>query len=223
MQAFSNEYNQRKGEISSYIEMLKVLENDGATISDIDGNQLPVTVVQQKVCKASCYLLIYNLVEATVMNGITSIYNKIKDENLSFSQIMDKLKRVWWHARAESISSTGRNQVIETIYEYYCETLATSQLDFKNFISGVSGNMNAEGIRNVCHKYGITVVPDGSELEDVKRYRNWLAHGNKSFSEIGQDTTASALEDAVDRIFNFLDIFVSNINTYLAEEKYKAQ
>ncbi len=222
MYAFSTEYDQRKAEISSYLEMLKVLENDGAVISDIDGNSLTVTVVQQKVCKASCYLLIYNLVEATVMNGITSIYNKIKDENLSFAQIMEKLRRVWWHARAESISSTGKNQVIETIYEYYCETLESEQLDFKNFISGVSGNMSAEGIRSVCHRYGIQVVPNGTELEDVKRYRNWLAHGNKSFSEIGQDTTASVLEASVISIFNFLDIFVTNINTYLEEEKYKA-
>lgn len=221
MQAFSTEYDQRKNEISSYIEMLKVLENDGAKISDIDGNDLVITVVQQKVCKASCYLLIYNLVEATVMNGITSIYNKIKDENLSFVQVMDKLRRVWWHARAESISATGKNEVIETIYDYYCETLTSSQLDFKNFISGVSGNMSAEGIRSVCHRYGIQVVPNGNELEDVKRYRNWLAHGNKSFSEIGQDTTATELETSVEKIFVFLDIFVININTYLTEEKYK--
>jgi len=222
MHAFSDEYNRRKGEISSYISMLKALEQDGAKVVDIDGAVTSITVVQKKVCKASSYLLIYNLVEATVMNGITSIYNRIKDENLSFTCVVDKLRRVWWHSRGESISATGKNQLVETIYEYYCETLTTNQLNFNNFISGVSGNMDAEGIRNVCHRYGVNVVPRGNELDSVKMYRNWLAHGNKSFSEIGQDTMISELESSVSAIFGFLDIFVQNVNQYLETESYKA-
>ncbi len=222
MHAFGEEYNRRKEEIESYLSLLKALEKDGAQIIDIDESITTISVTQQKVCKASTYLLIYNLVEATVMNGITSIYNRIKDENLTFACVVDKLRKVWWHSRGESISSTGRNNLVERIYEYYCETLSTNNLDFNNFISGVSGNMDAEGIRSVCRRYGVDLVPKGNELENVKRYRNWLAHGNKSFSEIGQDTMVSDLEESVTAIFNFLDIFVQNVNQYLESEKYKA-
>ncbi|PQJ84111.1 MAE_28990/MAE_18760 family HEPN-like nuclease [Aliivibrio sifiae] len=222
MHAFTDEYNRRKNEIDAYINLLNALGNDGAKIIDIDDREAIITVQQQKVCKASCYLLIYNLVEATVMNGIQSIYNRIKDERLDFNSIMESLKKVWWHSKTESLTSTPKGDLIETVYNYYCETNSGQELDFNNFISGVSGNMDAAGIRNVCHRYGIPVVPDGRHLENVKTYRNWLAHGNKSFSDIGQDVTVSELFDIKTNVFTFLDEYVNNINTYLNSESYKA-
>ncbi len=221
MRVFTHEYNKRKSEIDSYLELLSVLSNDGAEITDIDENKTQVTVQQQKVCKASCYLLIYNLVEATVMNGVQSIYNRIQDEGLDFTSIMDLLKKVWWHSKGESLTSTPKGDLIETVYNYYCQTHSGENLDFNNFVSGVSGNMDAEGIRNVCHKYGIPVVSDGRHLGNVKQYRNWLAHGNKSFSDIGQDATVTQLREIRANVFAFLDEYVSNVNTYLDDECYK--
>lgn len=222
MHAFSAEFASRKQEIESYLALLNALDQDAARIVDFDDNNTQVTVSQKKVCKASCYLLMYNLVEATVMQGIQSIYNRIKDEDLSFSCIMEKLRKVWWHSRGESISSTGRNELIDTIYNYYCDTLSNEQLEFNDFVSGVSGNLDADGVRKVCHRYGITPVGDGRHMANVKQYRNWLAHGNKSFSEIGQDVTVPDLVDVKNNIFAFLDEYVNNVNTYLDDQKYKA-
>ncbi|MFA0482213.1 MAE_28990/MAE_18760 family HEPN-like nuclease [Vibrio splendidus] len=79
MRAFTDEYDKRKSEIEAYITLLQALSSDGAKVTDIDDNESSVSAIQQKVCKASCYLLIYNLVEATVMNGVQSIYNRMKD------------------------------------------------------------------------------------------------------------------------------------------------
>lgn len=221
MHAFSAEFNSRKLEIESYLSLLSALDKDGASINDIDNNNTPINVVQLKVCKASCYLLMYNLVEATVMQGIRSIYNRIKDEDLSFSCIMEKLRKVWWHARGESISCTARNDLIETIYGYYCDTLGSEKLEFNDFVSGVSGNLDADGVRQVCHRYGIQPVTDGRHMGNVKKYRNWLAHGNKSFSEIGQDVTVNDLIEVKDNIFIFLDEYVNNVNAYLDQKSYK--
>ncbi|MDE9379973.1 MAE_28990/MAE_18760 family HEPN-like nuclease [Vibrio alginolyticus] len=222
MRAFTDEYDKRKGEIEAYITLLQALSSDGAKVTDIDDNESSISAIQQKVCKASCYLLIYNLVEATVMNGVQSIYNRIKDEGLGFSAIMDLLKKVWWHSKGESLTSTPKGELIETVYNYYCETHSGDALDFKDFVSGVSGNMDADGVRNVCHKYGIRAVADGRHLGNVKQYRNWLAHGNKSFSDIGQDVTVTQLIEIKSNVFSFLDEYVSNVNTYLDNQCYKA-
>ncbi|HDM8176539.1 TPA: hypothetical protein P0E27_003780 [Vibrio harveyi] len=222
MRAFTEEYNKRKGEIEAYITLLQALSSDGSIVKDIDDNETNVTSIQQKVCKASCYLLIYNLVEATVKNGVQSIYNRIKDEGLGFNAMMDLLKKVWWHSRGESLTSTAKNDLIDTVYNYYCETHSEGELDFNDFISGVSGNMDADGVRNVCHKYGIPVVGDGRHLGSVKTYRNWLAHGNKSFSDIGQDVTVTELIEIKNNVFSFLDEYVVNVNTYLDNRSYRA-
>lgn len=222
MRAFTQEYDKRKSEIDSYIDLLDAMSNDGTKITDFDENTTVITVQQQKVCKASCYLLIYNLVEATVMNGVQSIYNRIQDEGLDFSSIMDLLKKVWWHSKGESLTSTPKGELIETVYNYYCETNSGTNLNFNNFVSGVSGNMDADGIRNVCHKYGIDAVSDGRHLGNVKQYRNWLAHGNKSFSDIGQDVTVTQLREIKSNVFAFLDEYVNNVNTYLDNGRYKS-
>ena len=221
MESFSAEYIKRKNEIESYLTLLTALDKDGAKITDIDGNEYIVEPVANKVCKASTYLIIYNLVEATVYEGVKSIYNKIADERLGFNEIMDKLRLVWWHSKSTSLVNCSNSTLIDNIYTYFCETHSGSPIDFKNFISGVSGNLDATVIRNVCHKYGIQPVSDGRNLGSIKDNRNDLAHGNKSFSDIGRDQVPSDLIELKDHVFSFLDEFVNNVNIYLAELKYK--
>ncbi|TMP46845.1 MULTISPECIES: MAE_28990/MAE_18760 family HEPN-like nuclease [unclassified Pseudoalteromonas] len=221
MESFTAEYNKRKLEIEAYLNLLTALDKDGANITDIDGNIFPVSSLANKVCKASTHLIIYNLVEATVSEGVKSIYNKIADEKLGFIEIMEKLRKVWWHSKSISLTTCASNNLIDNIYDYYCEAHNNTPLDFSNFISGVSGNLDADIIRNVCHTYGITPVSDGRDLGSVKQNRNDLAHGNKSFSDIGQDQVPSDLYNVKIRVFDFLDEFVANVNTYLTELHYK--
>ncbi|HIF9390564.1 TPA: MAE_28990/MAE_18760 family HEPN-like nuclease [Photobacterium damselae] len=221
MQAFTAEYDKRKSEINSYIDLISILDNDGATLSDIDGNSFPINAVQSKVCKASFYLLLYNLIEATVMNGIISIYDRIKDEHLMFNDIKEDLRRVWWHSKSESIISCPKSEVTDTVYSHFVDAINTSEIEFGRFVSGVSGNLSADGVRKVCHKYGIQPVSDGRDLESIKVNRNNLAHGNKSFSDIGQDLTIPQLTEIKNRVFIFLDQYVANVNSYLDTHSYR--
>ncbi|PSV29650.1 MAE_28990/MAE_18760 family HEPN-like nuclease [Photobacterium sp. GB-72] len=221
MEAFTAEYDKRKAEIDSYIQLITILDNDGAQLSDIDGNNFFISAVQSKVCKASFYLLLYNLIEATVMNGITSIYDRIKDERLKFNDIKEDLRKVWWHSKSESIISCPKSEVTETVYSHFVDAINTSEIEFGRFVSGVSGNLSADGVRRVCHKYGIQPVSDGRDLESIKINRNNLAHGNKSFSDIGQDLTTPQLVEIKERVFIFLDQYVVNVNSYLESNSYK--
>ncbi|MFZ3407295.1 MAE_28990/MAE_18760 family HEPN-like nuclease [Vibrio chagasii] len=221
MHAFQEEYEKRKEEIESYLTLISVMDSDGAVINDIDDNHTVITSTQIKVCKASFYLILYNLVEATVIAGVISIYDRIRDEQLKFTDIKDELRKVWWHSKSESLTACGRNSLIEKVYEHYCDAINSSEIDFGRFVSGVSGNLSAETVREVCRRYGIETVGDGRDLESVKTHRNNLAHGNMSFSDIGQDLTPSQLVDVKIRTFTFLDTYVANINSYLEGCSYK--
>lgn len=221
MDSFIEEYERRKTEINAYLNLLSAMNQDNAIITDIDQNEHIINPLAYKVCKASSYLIIYNLIEATVTAGVKSIYDKISDERLTFNDVMENLRKVWWQSKKESLSSCAKNQLIDNIYDYYCEAHSNSPLDFSDYISGVSGNLDADAIREVCRRYGISSVRDGRDLGNIKIKRNWLAHGNKSFSDIGKDSTPSDLFTVRDRVFSFLDEFVSNVNSYLSDTKYK--
>ncbi len=221
MHSFEQEYDKRKDEINSYISLLQDMDRDGASIVDIDKNTEPISPLSHKVCKASFFLILYNLVEATVTAGVKSIYDKIEDEKLDFISIMENLRKVWWHSKNESLSSCARSNLIDGIYNFYCEAHSGQPLNYNGFVSGVSGNLDAEMIREVCRRYGLPVVSNGRDLVDVKKNRNWLAHGDKSFSEIGQDTTPSDLLQIRDRTYIFLDEYVDNVKNYLLAYAYR--
>lgn len=223
MNNFKEEFERRKSEIDEYLKMLEAMERDGASITDLDGNAFALNVKNQTVAKASFYLIIYNLVEATVTAGVSSIYERIADERLTFFQIVENLRKIWWTSRQESLTSCARNNLIDTVYSIFLTANSDSVVDFGGFISGVSGNLDADAVRGVCHRYKIRPVADGRALQDVKQKRNWLAHGNKSFSEIGKDATISDLNEIRERTYIFLNEFVENVSAYLVEKRYKIE
>lgn len=221
MDNFIEEYEKRKVEINAYLDLLSAMNRDGSKLVDMDGREYEINALDFKVCKASSYLILYNLVEATVTAGVKSIYEKISDERLTFNDVMENLKKVWWQSKKESLASCSKNQLIDNIYGYYCSAHGADPLDFSDYVAGVSGNLDAESIREVCRRYGISSVRDGRDLGSIKIKRNWLAHGNKSFSDIGKDSTPSDLYLIRDRVYAFLDEFVDNVNSYLHETKYR--
>jgi hypothetical protein len=219
---FTDEYNKRKLEIEQYLNLLELLDKDGAKISHFDepdGVRIPNLSLQ--VSKASFYLIMYNLSEATVNAGVQSIYNKIRDEQLTFTEIIEKLQEVWWASHSDSLTNSEKCNLITKIYDLYKTSNSANIPDFNNFISGVSGNIDAESVRLVCHKYGISVVGDGRDLGATKTKRNWLSHGNHSFCDIGQDVVISDLINIKERTFIFLDEYVVNVSSYLEAEAYK--
>lgn len=59
-------------------------------------------------------------------------------------------------------------------------------------------------------------------MRTVKDNRNDLAHGNKSFSEIGKDTTPDKLEEARKQTAAILILTIRNVTAYLNEKRYLA-
>jgi hypothetical protein len=62
-----------------------------------------------------------------------------------------------------------------------------------------SGNIDAREIRETAKSYGFSDKTDGmktqngNDLLKIKTNRNDLAHGDKSFSDVGKDASAEEL------------------------------
>ena len=89
-----------------------------------------------------------------------------------------------------------------------------------------SGNVDAREIRKIAEKYGFSYqtdsakTKDGQSLVDIKDKRNDLAHGHKSFKEVGQGKTIEDLLKIKEEVIEYLRQILLNIAIYLENQEY---
>jgi hypothetical protein len=81
-------------------------------------------------------------------------------------------------------------------------------------------------IKEIAKKYGFSYQTDfaktknGEKLVDIKDKRNDLAHGVKSFKEVGQGKTIEDLLEIKKEVIEYLRQILENIKTYLDNQEY---
>ena len=85
--------------------------------------------------------------------------------------------------------------------------------------------MDARELRETAKRMGVPdrVNRDGTRLLEIKRNRNDLAHGHKSFLEIGKDTSPDDLIGHVSEAFWYMRGVLGNFCDYLDQKKYLRQ
>ena len=86
--------------------------------------------------------------------------------------------------------------------------------------------MDARLIKEIAEKYGFSYQTDfaktkhGKNLRNIKRNRNDLAHGNKSFKEVGRDNSIEVLLEIKEEVIEYLRQILQNIKIYLDNQEY---
>ena len=89
-----------------------------------------------------------------------------------------------------------------------------------------SGNIDARKIKETAEAYGFSYqttarkTQDGNDLLKIKTNRNDLAHGFKSFEEVGKDATAEDLLQIKKRVICYLREILQNIEDYILRKEY---
>ncbi|MDJ0636882.1 MAG: MAE_28990/MAE_18760 family HEPN-like nuclease, partial [Xenococcaceae cyanobacterium MO_188.B29] len=89
-----------------------------------------------------------------------------------------------------------------------------------------SGNIDARKIKQTAEIYGFSYktdpkkTQDGYDLLKIKTNRNDLAHGFKSFEEVGRDASADELLQIKKRVICYLREILQNIETYISKQEY---
>ena len=102
-------------------------------------------------------------------------------------------------------------------------------MDFRNYskrINVFSGNLDARSIRLLLEAWGIwrDFHVDGEEkLLIIKNHRNILAHGEKSFREIGRNYTVLEIEKFSECVFQYLSALIKCFSEYIGHEQYIKQ
>lgn len=213
------DFDERAKEVSQYFIFLKNLEQESIKLSM--GSKPKIKAIDQnllRTLKASGFLLLYNLVEATMRNAIESIFDELKNEGVSYDRIRPELKKIV----LKNLKKRNTDELHTSILEVSMDIISAS-FDPQDLFSG---NIDGRKIKDTAIKYGFSHVTDarkthdGTDLLSVKTNRNDLAHGFKSFTEVGRDKTADELLAIESRVVKYLRQILENIEAYLEHREY---
>ncbi|HYX16696.1 MAG TPA: MAE_28990/MAE_18760 family HEPN-like nuclease [Nostoc sp.] len=216
------DFDERAQEVSRYFLFLKNLEQGSIKLSMGNAKNTKTKSINnglEKTLKATGFLLLYNLVESTMRNAITTIFDEFQNKNTSFDDATDKIKKIIINNFKDNNSTDTLLQSINNIsYD-----IISSSFDKEKLFSG---NIDARKIRKTSEAYGFSCktnakkTKDGSDLLTVKTNRNDLAHGFKSFEEVGRNATADELLEIQKRVISYLKAILENIESYLSNKEY---
>jgi hypothetical protein len=220
MQSVKADFRERASEVRRYFHFVAATASGSSEISIVKHDQNTLGIGEKdellKTLKASCYLLLYNLVESTMRNVVEAIFDEFRAENVRFDDCREEIKRL------VLVNFRARNpdKLLAKLTDIACHVV-TETFEAKEMFAG---NIDAKEIRDTAERFGF-IPPSkntGWMMRTVKDNRNDLAHGNKSFSEIGKDVTPDRLEEARKQTFVILFLTIRNVSAYLSRKRYLA-
>ncbi len=232
MKSFITDYNARVSEINEYFTFVEYIDNlethkREKIISTSRKEYIPKRELQ-KILRSNCFLQLYNLVESSIRNGILAVYDCVHDESLKFDELSSKLQEIWLTHKTKQIPETEKNTK-KWIKELMEEVSVGFAITLEKETINISGNLDYENIQKIINTYGFfgSTTVDKNKIETdlgkVKRERNLLAHGNKTFCQSGEIITFPELNMMKDNLILFLTELLSNIEKYIDNKKYREQ
>jgi hypothetical protein len=232
MKAVIDTFNERVKEIELYFRFLEQLEKPEVSLyfprqkthkyKDVEPDVF-------KMLKASVFLVIYNLVESSIRDGILELYRQIETSRCTYESVRKEIRDIWIDHNYKHISKDTANwkSAKDTAARLVEEAINHAILQLDSEAIPISGNLDARQIRRVCDSHGIShhshpSAKGGEKLLEVKDQRNKLAHGHLSFSECGREFTINALKEIKHQTVIFVRSILRNMQTYVNRKQYVA-
>lgn len=222
IQTVFEEFHTRVQEVNQYFEFIEGLiqETTKLAVSADNGDQTIITIHSDlaKILKANAFLLLYNLVESTMRNAIEAIFDEISSQRISFDLVRIEIKKIVIYNFKQRSPDNVHSRLRDISLDIITAGFQKREL--------FSGNVDRDEITKIARKYGFSFDTDysktkhGEHLYDIMQHRNDLAHGNKSFAEIGQQTTIEDLLNVKEEVIEYLHKILQNIQKYLENEEY---
>ncbi len=219
MTSVQQEFRDRVQEIEDYLGLIAGLDEGRTALVQKESGAAAYSQQAQddlvRTSKASALLLLYNLMESTVSNAVEAIYDEMANRNVSF----DACRR---EVRLVVLANLKRHAPAKILPDL---TQLTTDIISKAFRKDklVSGNVDAEEIRGIADTYGFGhPAADGRDLLTVKSHRNDLAHGVKSFAEVGRSFVIQDIIDLKNKVVAYLQALLACVAQYITQAHYLA-
>ncbi|MCH5240682.1 MAG: hypothetical protein J1F38_10695 [Muribaculaceae bacterium] len=222
MQTTKEEYKQRLKEVDLYFSTFHLLDKASCTLEgfDLNGEKTSLVIDTEliKIFKANGFILLYNLIEATIRNSITAVLNSISNEKVTYKKVTDELRKLWLKQEFKSYRDT--NNVHSKVQSIMSEVLEDSLFTLNQECITISGNIDAQEIRNISKQIGCEEPKNGESLLQIKNKRNELAHGEKTFTEIGKNYTIQDLIKYKEETASFIENVMQKIEDYINQKHF---
>lgn len=220
------DFNTRVKEVDDYFSFLTRLIQEEIKLAVIDSNSeykiASLDLDLAKTLKANGFLLLYNLIESTMRNAVEAIFDEFQSKGISFDKIKPEIKITILQNLQTCIKSSSVKNIHSKISQISIDIITATFERERIF----SGNVDAKVIRETAEKYGFSHSTDcsktknGKNLLVVRENRNHLAHGIKSFEEVGRDKTIEELLEIKEEVVEYLRQILKNIEGYLDNRGY---
>lgn len=222
-----SDFENRKNEIEEYFRFLVIFNHDDIQLRYNTTNKtlhFPISRKLQTMFIANAFLILYNLIEATIRNSIIDIYDKIKEDDISYKELSENLKLIWVKQQTTNLKQGAFQQVTlqKGVYTIAESILTKETIKLTSDSIDISGNIDAQKIRELASKIGFTASENGRSLVGIKEKRNRLAHGEHTFHEVGKDFTPNELNDFKLETFSYLTDVMDKIESFIDDEAYKS-
>lgn len=228
-------FDERMEDINDYLSFVELLISKRPNLVYQDENNINVAQEVERdithILKANAYIILYNLIEATISNAIEDIHTVFtNDTSLCVDTVILNLTKIAFKnidTKTMSEIDFSNDNVSKTIFKTWLA--AHKKLVDANKNPLFSGNVDARKIREVADKYGFSFATDegktrnGATLVSIKTARNSLAHGSESFRSKGQNASIDEIIKMKDEVFHYLNCILQNIENYLDNKDYVRQ
>lgn len=225
----------RSVEVTAYLEFLKVAVERRATITAKDGTLvLELSQELTHTLKANLVLLLYNAMEATLIQLLDEMYETIKANCTSVDALNAQLLRVVLRTvRRESSEKvlSSAAPLHNSLFDFWIKDWEERSSGKDKRVDGISGSVDSKVFYEQLEKFGVVPPMENGRppaslsdyaLQKVKNKRNELAHGEKSFTDLGRDLAVEDLESDSTKVFENLRKIADEVDRYLLEQRYLA-
>lgn len=249
MVTLMTEYEKLKMEINHFINVINIYENSIMGIPNVLNNlfeiqieSIPKDLFEQeyrlqiknrdnfeaivKIMKSNSILMLYNLVESTIRVSMLDYYSSLNDKQLSFSQAIESIQKLWVKNHLNQINSNELNQEVFNLILNVINNNYSVEIERESF--HLSGNADVKEMKRILETHGITYNNDsfrdfGGALFTIKNKRNYLAHGNISFEDNGGQFSIQEINELKNKTYQCLDYFISLINSAIINQEFMSQ
>lgn len=178
------------------------------------------------ILKSNAFMMMYNLIEATIKQTVFDIYDSINADSLTYEELNSKYKELFNNYQFKSNKGkeiSNRTRLIETSNSLISDILSKKSVEFKKTKFHLSGNADMPQIIKIFNKHDIKIKDNNSFIpfSIIKDSRNILAHGSETFSSVGKKYTFSDIEDYSVTVIDFLNYIIEETKKYVHYKKYK--
>jgi hypothetical protein len=230
-----NDFDARKREIEQYLEFLNKLEsfyvkkrrfaNLPKKTKAVRYKKIELDSDLEQILLSNTFLLIYNLVESTLLNAIEHIASTVKERKIPFCELNEAVQGILLN-KVQGLEKKGvlKEEIVKKVLVADIVQHVTIKINTKHTLTHkeILKFINQYHIKIDKFTRSRNLEEEKASVAKIADNRNKLAHGNVSFATLGKNITLQDLRRDYDHVCRYLSRLLHDVSVFVESEGYLA-